>query len=129
MKVATARESFINLCERILKKLKINARDPYKPGPNYYDGCFKKGKKQELKEDKDEEVILVASQEDMMEEAGVPVASIIFLVVLYLCCFCCIGCCVRICQRRKQKDKENELQIQVAQIDEFDDNNKQTVVM
>lgn len=45
MKVATARENFINLCERILKKMKIKTRDPYKPGPNYYDGCFKKGKK------------------------------------------------------------------------------------
>ena len=64
-----------------------------------------------------------------MVDSGVPVASIVFLVVFYMCCFCCIGCCVWACKKRKKNaEKIDELDIEIANIDEYEEK-KKTVVM
>jgi len=41
----------------------------------------------------------------MMEEKGVPIYSIVILLVLFLCCFACIGCCAWACKKRKESKK------------------------
>ena len=64
-----------------------------------------------------------------MEEAGVPIASIIFLAVVYMCCFCCIGCCLKLCRKRKQSDKQNEIHTEAAEVDDSNEDNKQTVII
>ena len=66
----------------------------------------------------------------MMEASGPPTASIVFLVIVYMCCFCCIGCCVWGCKRIKKKNDEkvDDLDIEVANIDDYEEK-KKTIVM
>lgn len=122
MSVKYAREKYITMSERELRRLKKDYSNPKRPGPDYYKGCFK-GKKKKLVEDKTEEVIEVESQEAMMVDQGIPTASIVFLVILFLCYSCCIGCCVWCCKRRaKQGEKLNDVEMEVANIEEFEQN-------
>lgn len=106
MNVIKARVQAMKIMEDTLKKFKRSSENPKLPGPDYYEGCFKKGKKKILvqaTEVEDEEVVL-ESQESMMVDEGVPVASIIFLMVVYACCFCCIGTCVWAVKRKPKKE-------------------------
>ena len=43
--VKNARKETIKMMETMAKKYKRDIRNPKRPGPDYYEGCFKKGKK------------------------------------------------------------------------------------
>ena len=64
MSVKTARERYINACEKLAKRLGVNTKNPRLPGPKYYDGCglSKKAQKKKLAAvEKEEEVIVIES--------------------------------------------------------------------
>ena len=64
MSVKTARERYINACEKLAKRLGVNSKNPRLPGPKYYDGCglSKKAQKKKLAAvEKEEEVIVIES--------------------------------------------------------------------
>ena len=120
MSVKYAREKYISLSERELRRLKKDYSNPKKPGPDYYKGCFK-GKEKKIVEEKIEEVIEVESQEGMMVDQGIPTASIVFLIIVFLCYSCCIGGCVCYIKRKaKLGENLNDVDIEVANIEEFE---------
>ena len=61
MNVKYAREQTIKMMERMLKRYKKNTRNPKLPGPKYYEGCFKKGKKKQLMKAEPEEEVGIES--------------------------------------------------------------------
>ena len=48
------------------RKFKRSVRNPKLPGPDYYEGCFKKGKTKKLVEAEEEEKVTIESQEGAM---------------------------------------------------------------
>ena len=106
MNVIVARVRAMKIMEATLKKFKKDIRNPKLPGPDYYKGCFEKGKKKSLvaAAEVEDEIVVLESQESMMVDKGVPVASIIILMVVYACCFCCIGTCVWLVKRKQNKE-------------------------